>query len=200
MIITIDGYSCQGKSYYGKKLADAMQMEFLSTGKMVRYTAYLFSELYNHQLDAHCTWIQALDEMYKVDMQEIVSCSYLETERTEKALQLAAADPIVNNQVEKRIISYAKDKNIVLDGRFTFRIFPNAYRNYYFCSTLQRRVNLYARSSGIPIDQALEYIKFRDSFEENYIIPSYVKIIQLDDFPDEDSILRYLKKDILVEG
>lgn len=43
MIITIDGYSCQGKSYVGRALAEEMGLEFLATGRLVRYVAFLFN-------------------------------------------------------------------------------------------------------------------------------------------------------------
>ena len=43
MIITIDGYSCQGKSYVGRALAEEMGLEFLATGRLVRYVAFLLS-------------------------------------------------------------------------------------------------------------------------------------------------------------
>ena len=44
MIITIDGYSCQGKVTSGER-AEEMGLEFLATGRLVRYVAFLFNQL-----------------------------------------------------------------------------------------------------------------------------------------------------------
>lgn len=198
MIITIDGYSSQGKTYIGSKLAKELQMEFLATGSIVRYTAYLYT-IYNNHSDEHSIWQKAIREMQTTSMQDLLACPYLKDAKTEEALLSAASDPDVFAQVVEKIILYAKGRNIFLDGRFTFDIFPDAYRSYYFCSTKQRRAALYAREHGITMEEAFRYITFRDSFEKNYTIPNHVKVIRLDNFLNADAVLSYLLKDILGE-
>lgn len=200
MVITIDGYSCQGKTHIGKCLADMLGIEFLSTGNIVRFTAFLYNEFNNYHSDKHATWMHAVEVMHKTSIREILACPYLNDPTTEKSLKNAAADPCVFDNVVKKIIEYAQEKDIVLDGRFTYELFPKAYRNYYFYSSIKRRALIYANANGISFNKAVDYIKFRDSFEKSYFIPAHVKQIYLDDFSTTDDILQFLKKDLITKG
>lgn len=200
MIITIDGYCCQGKSFVGRELAKALGLEFLSTGNIVRYVAFVFTELQDGESDTTVLMEKAVKVMKSKSMNEIVNCEYLETEKTERALKIAAECPYVFEEVVKVIISYASSRNIVLDGRFTFDIFPHAYRNYYFQSSIERRASLAAKSENISYDEAVRYIAFRDSFEKKYDIPKYVRVIELDSFSSTDDLVQYLKNDVWSEG
>lgn len=200
MIITIDGYSCQGKTHIGKRLAEMLGIEFLSTGNIVRFTAFWYNRFISNNSDEHSAWMQAIEVMHKTSIKEIVACPYLNELNTEKSLEYAASDPSVFENVVKKIIEYAQGKDIVLDGRFTFELFPEAYRNYYFHSSIKRRAFIYAKSKGVSFDEASNYIKFRDSFEKTYVIPSSVKLIYLDDFSNADVVLQFLKNDLQTEG
>lgn len=200
MVITIDGYSCQGKTYIGKILAEMMGLEFLSTGNIVRFTAFLYDKFNKYHSDEHTTWMHAVEVMHKTSIKEMLACPYLNEPATERSLEYAAADPNVFDNVVQKIIEYANEKNIVLDGRFTFELFPEAYRNYYFYSSIKRRSLIYAKSKEISFTEAVDYIKFRDSFEKSYIIPDRVRQIYLDDFSSTDAILQFLKNDLLTKG
>ena len=200
MIITIDGISCQGKSYIGKRLATELGIEFLSTGKIVRYVAYIFSTYQDKEKDSKSLLEEAVEIMKRTEMETIVNCPFLNSEKTEKAMEIAAGYSYVFDEVVKVIISYAINKDIVLDGRFTFLLFPKAHRSYYFISSLERRIALISNAKKISRDEAVRYISFRDSFEKIYNIPIGVNKVQLDNFVSTDDLIKYLKDDVRGDG
>ena len=200
MIITIDGYSCQGKSYVGRALAEEMGLEFLATGRLVRYVAFLFNQLQDGISDTEVLLKKAVEIMKSTAVCDIVNCEYLETEETERTLKITSEYPFVFEQVVRVIRAYAADRDIVLDGRFTFNIFPHAHRSYYFRSSVQRRASLEVSSKNMSYDEALRYIAFRDSFEKQYDLPERVRIIDLAPDIRAGDLIQYLKNDIRNEG
>lgn len=196
MIITIDGISCQGKSYIGKRLANELEMEFLSTGKIVRYVAYIYSTFQDVDKDSNSLLENAVEIMKHTEMKTIVNCPFLNSEKTEIAMKIAAGYPYVFDEVVKVIINYAINRDIILDGRFTYLLFPKAHRSYYFISSLERRIALISSARKMSRDEAISYISFRDSFEKTYSIPTGVKIVQLDNFISSDDLIKYLKNDV----
>ena len=197
MIITIDGYSCQGKSYIGRTLSNTLELEFLSTGKIVRYVAYQYTKIQDRETKTEHLLDKAVEIMKNTSIPDILKCEYLDTRITEQTLRIVAEYPYVFDSVVEVIIDYASNRNIVLDGRFTFNIFPNAHRCYYFLSSIERRASLVSRSKNISHEEALDYIQFRDSFEKKYIIPDYVKKVNMDSYPSADVLVQYLKNDVL---
>ena len=73
MIITIDGYSCQGKSYVGRALAEEMGLEFLATGRLVRYVAFLFNQLQDGISDTEVLLQKAVEIMKSTAVCDIAS-------------------------------------------------------------------------------------------------------------------------------
>lgn len=196
MIITIDGYSSQGKSYIGKTLAKECGLEFLSTGNIVRYVAVQYNRLYDGTTEPASVLRQAVKIMQAANMDKIVSCEDLKTAGTELTLKIVAQHPFVYDEVVKVIIRYAENRNIILDGRFTFKFLPNAHRNYYFISSDDRRVYLAAKARKISHEDAREYLAFRDSFEPQCIVAPYVRVIEPETFVSAAALLQYLKDDI----
>lgn len=199
MIITIDGYSSQGKSFIGKALATELGIEFLSTGNIVRYVAIQYNKLYKGTEDPKVVLQQAVKIMQDSTMDTIVNCEFLKTPETEKTLEIIAKHPFVYDAIEKIIIRYSVNRNIILDGRYTFEFIPNAHRCYYFTSSNERRAYLTTRVKKMSHYEALEYLAFRDSFEPQHKIPSYVKKIEPEKFACTEDLIQFLKNDIYSE-
>lgn len=196
MIITLDGFCCQGKSYLGKKLAGELGLEFFSTGMLVRFVAYNFTKLRDEISDKKMILEKAIKITEATEIDEIKMCEYLHTKDTEKALKIVSEYPFVDERLVKVLITYAKNRDIILDGRFTFNIFPDAHRNYYFKTTIEKRAKLASKSRKISLDEAIEYINFRDSFEKDLDIRESVRVIELSTFTNEYEIINYMKEDI----
>lgn len=196
MIITIDGYCCQGKSFIGGRLAEELGLEFLATGRIVRYVAFLYTRLQDGRTKEAVLLERAVEQMKRTDMGEIVRCGQLETPETEHAMRTAAHYPFVFEQVVQVIRSYAGGRDMVLDGRFTFSIFPHAHRSYYFRSSLERRARLAMQSGRMNQEEAMAYLRFRDSFEKRYDIPARVRMVDLDYFSKAEELVAYLKQDV----
>ena len=201
MIITIDGYCSQGKSFIARKLARQLEMEYFSTGKFVRYVAHVYSTmLLLDDLDSNSAIQIAVEQMKKTDITQIDGCKQLKTELTEKAMKIVAQCPYVFEQVIDVIKYFVGSRDIVLDGRFTFDIIPNAERSYYFISSKERRITLAMKSKQYSYEEAAEYIAFRDSFEKKYNLPEKVKVIMLDEFNSAENLVQYLMNDVRNEG
>lgn len=200
MIITIDGYSNQGKSYIGRILAKECGLEFLSTGNLVRYVAVQYNRIQDGTKDPVSVLRQAVKMMKAANMEEIVSCEELKTTETEKTLPLIAQHPFVYDEGVRVIIRYAENRNILLDGRFTFQFIPNAHRYYYFKSSIEGRARLAAKAKKISYEEALEVIAFRDSFEPQCTVPSYVQVIMPERFTSTEALIAFLKDDINNKG
>lgn len=200
MIITIDGYSNQGKSYIGRTLAKECGLEFLSTGNLVRYVAVQYNRIQDGTKDPVSVLQQAVNAMKAATMEEIVNCDNLKTTETEKTLQLIAQHPFVYDEGVQVVIRYAENRNILLDGRFTFQFIPNAHRYYYFRSSIEWRTRLAAKAKKISYEEALEVIAFRDSFEPQCTVPSYVQVIMPELFESTEALLAFMKDDIYNKG
>lgn len=200
MVITIDGYCSQGKSFTAKELARQLKMEYFSTGKLVRYVAYLYSILLLDDKDSNSAIYNAVEQMKNTDILQIDGCEQLKTAATETAMKTVAECPYVFEQVIDVIKNFAGSRDIVLDGRFTFNIIPNAERSYYFMSSRERRIALTMKSKQCSYEKAAEYIAFRDSFEKKYDLPEKVKVVMLDEFNSAESLVQYLMNDVRNEG
>ena len=179
VLITIDGYCCQGKSTLGRRLAEELHLEFLSTGKIIRYVAYQFLRMQKEGLEEEEAIRRAVEFTKFRSIAQILQCEELQERETENALKLMADYPFVDEDIAAVVQQYGSGRDILLDGRFTFNIFPNAYRNYYLISPVELRVQFAMRSKQIGYEDALAYIEFRDSFEKHYSLPAFVQIIDL---------------------
>ena len=74
MIITIDGYSWLGKSYIGERLSHKLQIDFFSTGKLVRFVAYKFMELEDGILTEKAVVEKALRCVEEYEFQDLIEC------------------------------------------------------------------------------------------------------------------------------
>lgn len=195
MLITIDGYSCQGKSYLGEQIAKRMGLSFFSTGLLVRFIAYHYGLLKNRNVEPMLAIQNALDILEKTDIDDIITLASLRELETETYLQDISNFPFIMSILQRKLKSYAYGKDILLDGRYTFNIFPEANRKYYFRSTVENRISLVVRTKGLSYEEAHTYVLYRDSFEEIVVVPNSVMIIDPFSF-SRDSLLDYLLKDI----
>lgn len=195
MIITIDGLSFQGKSYICEHLANKVGFKFFSTGTLVRYIAVQYNMLFQGE-DEEDTLSKAVSIMQETSVDDIMCCKELKSSDTERTLQIVASYPFAFDSVVDRIKTYNKETNIIMDGRFTYDIFPNATLSFYLVSSFERRVKLVSKAKGISVEEAVKYIVFRDSIEKKYTIPSRVKTIILDDFQGTDEVINYLEREI----
>lgn len=162
MIITIDGISGQGKSTVGETLAERLGYDFLSTGKMVRYVAY---KLMNDKSDALSPEMIVAD--MTMDYVFTVSENALKDIRVVPFLKIVTDSAYCIKHLYEILEEYCENKNIVLDGRDTFRYFPNALLKYYFQSNIEDRVAIRMKALGESKSQCYEYFKKRDAVERN---------------------------------
>ncbi len=171
-------------------------MEFFSIGILFRYLTVLLSEPpLCHMPPAHAA-AEAVARMQEANMEVIKCCPRLGSRETESALKTTVQFDFVYEAVAEKIRAYAKDRDILLDGRFGFLVFPHAYRNYYCISSPARRAIFAAKARGMTLEEATKYIAYRDSFEKQYSIPPQVKTVDMDAFADVEDIVRYFLRDI----
>ena len=195
MLITIDGYSCQGKSHFGKQIAERLGLVFFPTGVLVRFVAYHYGLSDIREVDPVFAIQNALDILEKTDVSDIISCVALRDPETEKYLKDIADHPFIMPRLQKKLRAFTEGKNVLLDGRYSFDIFPDAHRKYYFQTSTQNRINLVAQVKNVSFEEAQKYIQYRDSFEESVVVPDSVTIIDPFSF-SEDELLDFLLDDI----
>ena len=196
MLITIDGYSCQGKSFFGQKIANIMGLSFFSTGRLVRFVAYCYGLSKYRDTEPVRAIQDALNILEKTEVDDIISMPSLCESETELYLKDISDCPFIMPTLQQKLESYVRGKDILLDGRYTFNIFPEADRKYYFRTAVENRISLVMRAKGLPYEDACAYVHYRDSFEVPVSIPNSVMIIDPFLFK-KDSLVDYLMKDIL---
>lgn len=198
MIITIDGFSGQGKSYFGKKISDKLGVNHLSTGLIFRLVVWEYSRLFrkNHSADAYILLEKALDRLDRTELSALISMKELKEPDTEKYFkEVLPYHSAILPRLQKRLFEYIQDESMVLDGRFTFQIFPEAKRKYYFKSSIEDRANLRSATKNISFEEAIAYIRYRDSIEEEFQLPNDVQVINPFKFTKE-TLTDYLIRDI----
>lgn len=196
MIITIDGYSCQGKSTVARTLAERLGWEFFSIGAVFRYLAVVYNTV-SAELDSEREAVgRAVALMHETGIESMPSVAGARGMDIERALEVLAKYPSVEGEIARKIYSSFEGRSVVLDGRIGFLIFPDAYRSYYFVTSLERRALFASRSRGLSLDEAREYITFRDSFEHHHTLTDRVRTVELDSFDTVDDIVAHLLSDI----
>ena len=197
MIITMDGYCCQGKSTIGRKLADSIGWEFLSIGKVFRFVAVTFAIWKQDEDVSEFERLQiAIDIMKQTDMSLILSHGTTTNPTIEQVLERITTYPMLHEAVAEKMTDYAKDRQIILDGRVGWQLFPHAYRNYFFVTSPEKRATFAMASRGLSYEEAQKYITFRDSFEIKYDYPDYVRFIALDNFQTVEDIVAFIRQDV----
>ena len=195
MLITIDGYSCQGKSYFGNQIAERLGLDFFPTGVLVRFVAHQYGFSNMREMDPVLAIQHALDMLEHTDIHDIIGCSVLRNPQTEKYLKDIADYPFIMPTLQRKLKSFVKGKNVLLDGRYTFDIFPEAHRKYYFRSSVENRMKLVMQAKNMGYEEAKNYIEYRDSFEDSVVIPDSVTIIDPFSFHN-NKLLDFLLEDI----
>ncbi len=200
MIITLDGFSSQGKSSVGKALAEALGLSFFSIGSLFRFLAEEYRRHPDVQKDPEEAARAAVKVLESVSVEEILSTPAREERAAEETLSLVTAFDFVYRAAAKKAKDYLTGKDYVVDGRFGFLLFPHAERRYYFVSSIERRCRLSAKSRHFTPEEARAYIAHRDSFEIIYEIPTSVKTVLLDRFSSVEEIVAFLLDDLRSVG
>lgn len=187
MIITIDGYSWLKKTCIGTRLAKKMEMDFLSTGLLVRLATLEYLNIRDKCASKADAVMQALERMKADDPSKLQDGCLYSTE-VELEIKDVVAFPFVFPEIGRRISDWAMDKNIVLDGRRSFEWVPDADICFYFSSSIENRAALVEKVKRVSSQEAMEYINFRDSFEVRVTVPDGVIRIDPYNYDDDELI------------
>lgn len=195
MVITIDGLSWQGKTYTAGRLSRYLNIESFSSGMVVRQIAYEYL-LHSKGSTEEANIMEAINTVGK---KESLIDSQIEKElyspSVEKALKTIVKYPYVLPCARKIIIAYSKGRDIVLDGRCTFELLPQADVKFYFESSVEERAALVSRINKWDINQSIMYINMRDSFEITVNVPKDIICINPFQYNDEE-LLEYMLGEI----
>ena len=193
MIITIDGRCGMGKSTIGSLLAQRLGFVFLSSGLFIRAMAWE----YRRRLDAGAPDDQALAEAIEslsLDEMESIPLEQLRDDALSPYMKTVNLDPRALEAANRLMRAFCAGRDVVVDGRDTFDIIPEADLTYYFESTQEKRARLMEKTQGRPFDECLAHIKRRDAAERDVHVP-YDRLIVIDplDAPIEDTVARMVE-------
>lgn len=170
MIITIDGFSGQGKSTVAKKVAENLNMEYISSGYYYRAItlAVIHSGLTAEELTDGAL------QSFLTELSDDFALHYCESELrsaeiTDNVGKIGAFTG-VRDYVNKLIIRNAQHRNLVIDGRDMCIVFPNALCKFVINADMNLRIFL-AQNHGLTKEQAVELISRRDLEERNIPYP-----------------------------
>lgn len=163
MVITIDGPGGTGKSTTAELLAQRLGYYHLNSGNLYRWITYnaLQQHLDLNDSDVLLKLAQALD-YNKIDY------NVLREQNVSDNVAKIASIPSIREEIVQIQRNYAKDKNIVVEGRdIGTVVFPEADYKFYFTASLEVRAKRrYAQmqKDGLAADyeHVLESIAQRD--------------------------------------
>lgn len=167
--VAIDGPAGAGKSTIAKAVASKLGYIYLDTGAMYRATAYF--ALKNDVVVTDETEVAKLLNGLVMDItynsageQQIIVCdenvtSYLREHYMSKAASDISALPVVRYKMVELQRQFAKEHNVVLDGRDigTF-VLPNANFKFFLTATSHER----ARRRFLQLEQKGEKVDFEE--------------------------------------
>jgi len=186
MIITIDGPASSGKSSAAVALSKELHMSYLNSGMLYRYLAYLLSREYNYSL-------QDLKEPKDKDINELLSpknfdydfetkqypkllykgedvTPQLKTKEIDEGASILSLNPNVRTILLEWQRNFAKDNNIVVDGRDTGSVvFPNADIKFFLTANVEERAKRWKKAQEdlhgyeVTLEKAIKILEERDS-------------------------------------
>jgi cytidylate kinase len=162
--IAIDGPSAAGKSTIARKVAAALDIDYIDTGAMYRAVAYKLQqeriELSNHE------GIKKMLARTDIDFSNgdtlldgIVISDRIRTAELSKLASDASALPLVREKLVALQRAIGQSKSVIMDGRdIGTNVFPNAEYKFFLTASVQERAKrrwLEMRDKG----QEIEYEK-----------------------------------------
>ncbi len=156
MIITIDGPGGTGKSSTAQSLAKRLGYFHLNSGSLYRWITYnaLNQHLNLRDSDVLITLAEGLDY-------NSIDYNVLQNQDVSDNVATIAKIPEIRDKVLDIQRKFAKDKNIVVEGRdIGTRVFPEADYKFYFTASLDIRAQRrYRQLQKAGIEGDLEHIK-----------------------------------------
>lgn len=196
MIISIDGPAGSGKSTVARKVSENLGFEHFNSGMLYRgITAYLLSINFDFNSITTNTITPPLKlETKFVDAVQRVFVNGIDLTNELRNNEISILAPKVSSIKTVREIvdncqrNYAKNKNIVIDGRdIGSFVFPNAELKIYLdCSIKERARRRFleekAKNSKITLEEIEKQLEIRDLTDRNkkiapLVIPNGAKII-----------------------
>ena len=186
-IITIDGHSGCGTSTLAKSLANELKFLYVDTGAMYRAISLFFlrSNLIFKKGELKKGFQQKINDV-KIDFStpdsKGKSFVRLNSEIVEEEIRGIQISNLVsqvskNKAVREKMVSiqksYAKENNIVMDGRDIGSIvFPNADLKFWLTASVEIRakrrwLEFKEKGQKIAIEKVIENIQYRDEIDEN---------------------------------
>lgn len=173
MLITIDGTNGQGKSTAGRMLADRLGITFFSSGLVIRFLAQAYQQLADRGVN-HEEIMPALYDRVSVDtvlyLQDRNNADLYDGAQVKNFASITGDGEMLRH-VNTALDDYRRGRDLVMDGRNLFEIFPDAEFRFYFESTPQRRAKILQQSKRITRSEALERQRLRDDQERTFRVP-----------------------------
>lgn len=199
MLITIDGKSGHGKSTVGPMLADKLGASFFSSGLLIRFLAHQYQQLSSEGIAED----DIFESLYnKISVETIL---HLQNHRNTELYETGLTEYfgiITSNKKMLKIVDgalgdYCKGKDVIMDGRNLYEIFPDANFKFYFESSLEKRSELMQLSKQVTIEESLERIQSRDC-QERRLIVTYSELIVMDPLSHSlDELLELMYKRVV---
>ena len=171
MIITIDGYSCTGKSTIAKLLAQKLKYKQVNSGLIYRYFGYalLQNEITMLDFNRKSSTIKSIILDLKINLPDLEkNIETLKKKKVSEIGKLIAKEQYARNIVDSYIQSVSCNNNIVVEGRdIGVTVFPNADYKFFFIANDQVRANrLCKQRKSDNLAETLREIKERDNDDE----------------------------------
>lgn len=197
MVITIDGGTFLGKSSISKRIAERLGFLHISSGVIYKTLVYKMLEanaclediksilMYLSEVEKN---IKFLDDGIIVYNGEDISKN-IENDVVYSNCYKISGIPEVKSGVERIIRSYAKNDNIIVDGRETGTLlFPNADFKFFFMSGTDR----FSKATNVKNINVLR--KKNEDDEKNGIVlcPKDAEIIDIDNYETKMQLVSYI--------
>ena len=173
MLITIDGTNGQGKSTAGRMLADRLGITFFSTGLVIRFLAQAYQQLADQSV-GHDEIVPSLYGLVSADtvlyLQNRDNADLYDAELVKHFSQITSDSEMLRN-VDTALDDYRRTRDLIMDGRNLYEIFPDAEFRFYFESTIKMRAEILQRAKNITESEALERLRLRDGQERTFSVP-----------------------------
>ncbi len=177
LIVAIDGFSSCGKSTLAKQLAQHFKFLYIDTGAMYRCVTLYFQQ-HKIDLDVRPQVEKALEEIHirfdhkgdqqKVILNDVDVSDEIRTPQVSDLVSEVAALSVVRKKMVLQQKSYAKDSNLIMDGRdIGTVVYPHAQLKIFLTASelirAKRRLKeLLEKGIEITLEEVMMNIHKRD--------------------------------------